>query len=99
MAQRSVRERNMKSLKTIRVSSRSECCLMNTLKKMCGFNSCLYEREPQVVLVPFVRDRIHDLLFILLLELVYQTWLQFLSVSKQFINSCAQILTFVLPCN
>ena len=68
-------------------------------KKMCGFNSYLYEREPQVVLVSFVRDRIHDLLFILLLELVYQTWLQFLSVSKQFINGCAQILTFVLPCN
>ena len=56
---------------------------------MCGFNFYLYEREPQVVLVSFVRDRIHDLLFILLLELVYQTWLQFLSVSKQFINSCA----------
>lgn len=54
---------------------------------MCGFNSYLYEREPQEVLVPFVRDRIHDLLFILLLELVYQTWLQFLSISKQFINS------------
>lgn len=68
-------------------------------EKMFGFNSYLYEREPQVVLVPFVRDRIHDLLFILLLELVYQTWLQFLSVSKQFINSCTQILTFVLPIN
>ena len=63
---------------------------------MCGFNFYLYEREPQVVLVSFVRDRIHDLLFILLLELVYQTWLQFLSVSKQFINSCTQILKFVL---
>ena len=68
-------------------------------EKMCGFNSYLYEREPQVVLVPFVRDRIHDLLFILLLERVYQTWLQFLSISKQFINSCTQILTFVLPIN
>ena len=53
-------------------------------KKMCGFNSYLYEREPQVVLVSFVRDRIHDLLFILLLELVYQTgynFFQFLSSS------------------
>lgn len=69
MAQRRVCERNMKSLKTIGVSSRSECCLMNTLKKMCGFNFYLYESEPQVVLVPFVRDRIHDFLFILLLEL------------------------------
>ena len=72
---------------------------MNTFKKMCGFNFYLYERGPQVILVSFVRDRIHDLLFILLLELVYQTWLQFLSVSKQFINSCTQILTFVLPSN